>query len=292
MPELPEVEALVRWLDSQTKGRRLERLELSSFSALKTVDPPLSALLGRPIHSWGRRGKYLCLRVDGPWLVVHLARSGWVRWHEEVPSSKPLPGRGLVALRAGLSPSNGKSAAPGFDLTEAATEKRLSIWVVDDPDRVPAVAALGADPLSPTFDSDILAGLLGPATGTIKSALTTQPLVAGVGNAYSDEVLHAARISPFKVASRLSHSEVTALYQALVDILGGAVEELSGLGAEALKGEKRSSMRVHGRTGSECPVCGDSICEVSFATRSLQYCPRCQTGGRKLADRRLSRLLK
>ncbi len=292
MPELPEVEALTRWLESQTKGRRLERLDLSSFSALKTVDPPLSKLIGRPVRTWQRRGKYLCLELDRHWIVFHLARSGWVRWYEEIPSSKPLPGRGIVAIRVGLSPTDEKAAAPGFDLTEAATEKRLSIWVVDDPSHIAAIAGLGIDPLDPTFDSGTLLGLLSHATGTIKSALTTQSLVAGVGNAYSDEVLHAARISPFKPAGHLSSSEVTALHTALVDILRSAVAELSGLGGNALKGGKRSAMRVHGRTGSACPVCGDTICEVSFATRALQYCPRCQTGGRRLADRRLSRLLK
>jgi formamidopyrimidine-DNA glycosylase len=197
-----------------------------------------------------------------------------------------------VALRVGLAPRKGESDSPGFDLTEAGTDKRLSVWVVDDPNQIEAVASLGVDPLDPAFDSATLARLLRSASGAIKSALTDQSLLAGVGNGYSDEVLHCARLSPFKPAQGLSEVEVTALHTALVELLGAAVAARSGLGAGQLKSEKRSAMKVHGHTGSVCLTCGDTICEVAFATRSLQYCPTCQTGGRRLADRRLSRLLK
>jgi formamidopyrimidine-DNA glycosylase len=292
MPELPEVEALVRFLDVRTKGRLLNRLELASFSALKTVHPPLTELLGQGVQGWQRRGKYLCLRLDGQWMVMHLARAGWVRWFDRLPDTEPIPGRGPVALRVGLSPQEGESGSPGFDLTEAGTEKRLSVWVVDDPNQIEAVATLGVDPLDPAFDSATLARLLRSASGTIKSALTNQAVLAGLGNAYSDEVLHSAKLSPFKPARGLTEVEVAALHTALVGVLGEAVGERSGLGAGQLKSEKRSAMKVHGRTGSTCPTCGDTIREVAFATRSLQYCPTCQTGGRRLADRRLSRLLK
>lgn len=292
MPELPEVEALVRFLDLRTKGRRLSRLELASFAALKTVQPALDELLGLEIVEWQRRGKYLCLATDGPWLVVHLARAGWVKWYDNLPRAIARPGRGPLALRVRLEPDGAGETAPGFDLTEVGTEKRLSLWVVDDPDRIEAVASLGVDPLDPTFDSETLAELLCVAPGKIKSALTSQSLVAGVGNAYSDEVLHAARVSPFRPAQSLSKAEVATLHKALVDTLGAAVAERAGLEAGQLQREKRSALRVHGRSGSACPVCGDTICEVAFATRSLQYCPTCQTGGRRLADRRLSRLLK
>jgi formamidopyrimidine-DNA glycosylase len=292
MPELPEVEALVRFLDLRTRGRRLERLELASFSALKTVTPPITELLGRPVQGWRRRGKYLCLQLDGPWLVAHLGRGGWVSWYGRLPGARARPTGGPVALRVGLSPEEAQSGGPGFDLTEAGTEKRLSVWVIGDPAEIGAVATLGADPLDPAFDSASLGRLLSGATGTIKSALTNQALLAGVGNAYSDEVLHAARLSPFKPAQGLSAGDVAALHVALVGLLGAAVARALGLPAEQLKDTKRSAMRVHGRAGLLCPVCGDAVREVAFATRSLQYCPTCQTGGRLLADRRLSRLLK
>jgi len=292
MPELPEVEALMRSLELQTRGRRLERLELASVSALKTVIPPISELVGLRVQGWERRGKYLCLRLDGPWLVIHLARSGWVRWYDQVPKALARPSRGPLTLRVGLSAEQGRPGRPGFDLTEAGTDKRLSLWVVEDPARIDAVGRLGIDPLDPSFDRKALARILAGAPSTIKSALANQSLLAGVGNAYSDEVLHAARLSPFKTARSLGADQVEALHHALVEILGGAVTGTEGLAASQLKDHKRSALRVHGRTGAPCPVCGDTIREVAFATKSLQYCPTCQTGGRLLADRRLSRLLK
>ncbi|HEY6537484.1 MAG TPA: DNA-formamidopyrimidine glycosylase family protein [Candidatus Dormibacteraeota bacterium] len=291
MPEMPEVAALVGFLDRQTKGRRLERVELASFSALKTVAPPLTGLAGQRVQGWTRRGKYLCLHSDLAWLVIHLGRAGWVRWYDGLPATVASPGRGPIALRVGLDGSS-PTGAPGFDVTEAGTQKRVSFWLVEDPDRIPALAELGPDPLDPTFSSESLAQLLTNAPGTVKAALTRQSLVAGVGNAYSDEVLHAARISPFQAASKLSPDQVEALHRALVELLGGAVAELANSAAADLKGEKRQAMRVHGQTGNPCPVCGDTIREVAYANRSLQYCPSCQTGGRQLADRRLSRLLK
>ncbi|MGC2191768.1 MAG: DNA-formamidopyrimidine glycosylase family protein [Candidatus Dormiibacterota bacterium] len=292
MPELPEVEALVRFLALRTRGSRLDRLELASFSALKTVQPRLEDLVGRDVLGWQRKGKYLCLETKGAWLVLHLARGGWLRWYDHVPEARARPGHGPLALRVGLQSGDGDGGGPGFDLTEAGTEKRVSFWVVDDPDRIEAVSRLGVDPLDPAFDSGTLAEVLSRARGTVKSALTDQSLLAGVGNAYSDEVLHAAKLSPFRPARRLSKFEVIELQRALVELLRAAVAERAGLEAGQLKSEKRSALRVHGRTGSACPACGDTICEVAFATRSLQYCPSCQTGGRRLADRRLSRLLK
>jgi len=286
------VEAIVRFLSLRTGRSQLVRVELASFSSLKTVDPRLDDLLGHEVVAWERRGKYVCLRTSGPWLVTNLARGGWVKWHQQLPAATVRPGRGHVALRMGFAPGDGGQGSPGIDLTENGTEKRLAIWVVEHPNRIEAVASLGVDPLDLAFTSRTLADLLSHATGNVKSALTTQTLLAGVGNAYSDEVLHAARLSPFKPAQHLSENEVVALHTALVELLTGAVAARTGLEATSLKSEKRSAMRVHGRTGAACPVCGDTIGEVAFATNSLQYCPTCQTGGRRLADRRLSRLLK
>ena len=267
-------------------GRRIERCRLTSFSALKTVEPPLEELVGRTITGVERRGKFVCIDGDGLWLVVHLARGGWVRWFESLPSTALKPGRSPIALRVGLDDG------AGFDVTEMGSEKRLALWVVHAPVEVGPLAELGVDPLDPEFTVDRLAGLLGTTPATVKNALTAQSLIAGVGNAYSDEALHRARLSPYKRADRLDRDEVVRLHGAVRSVLAEAVARADGAELNELKGDKKRAMAVHGRTGQACPTCGDTVREVSFATKSLQYCPTCQTGGKVLADRRLSRLLK
>lgn len=292
MPELPEVEGLTRFLDGRVAGRRTTRAQLGSVAALKTFDPPLDALVGRELAGCHRRGKFVCLDADGLWLVVHLALGGWVRWYDALPATRPTPGRGPVALRLGLSADDEAARAPGLDVTERGTEKRLALWVVPELAAVEPLATLGPDPLDPAFDARALAGRLAGQPGTIKTALTRQQVVAGVGNAYSDEALHAARLSPFKPAARLDEDELARLHAALVGVLTAAVDRAAGRPAAELKDVKRAAMAVHGRTGESCPVCGDTVREVAFAHRSLQYCPTCQTGGRPLADRRLSRFVR
>ncbi len=291
MPELPEVQALVEFLDEHMRGRRVDRCELGAVAALKTFDPPLTDLVGRQVASCTRRGKFLCIDLDGLWLVVHLARGGWVKWWDALPATRARPTRSPIALRVGFAADDFAPSA-GFDVTEMGTEKRLALWVVRHPEDVGPLASLGPDPLDPAFDAAALGRILSTAPGTIKTALSTQSLLAGVGNAYSDEILHAARLSPFKPAAKLSPAEIDRVHAALVTILGDATERASGRSAKELKGDKKRAMRVHGRTGEACPVCGDVVREVSFATKSLQYCATCQTGGKPLADRRLSRLLK
>lgn len=286
MPELPEVESLARFVQEKATGQTISRVELAAFAALKTFDPPLEQLVGRTVAGCGRRGKFLLLSADSLWLVLHLARGGWLRWSDELPAARAKPGKGPLALRVGF-----KSGA-GFDVTEAGTEKRLAAYVVRSPDDLENVARLGPDPLDPAFGAAELGAALREHGGQVKIALTTQSVVAGVGNAYSDEALHTARLSPFKNAAKLSDDEVGRLHAAVVEILSDAVARSAGLPAAGLKSEKKSGLRVHGRTGQPCPVCGDTIREVSFATKSLQYCATCQTGGKPLADRRLSRLLK
>ncbi len=286
MPELPEVESLARFLAERATGRVVEGVELAAISALKTFDPPLEALTGSAVTGAGRRGKFLLVHADPLVLVMHLARGGWLRWSDAMPATRPRPGKGPLALRVRL----GEGA--GFDVTEAGTEKRLAVYVVRSPEDVEGIARLGPDPLAPAFDAPALRAALVAHGGQLKAALTTQSVVAGVGNAYSDEALHAARLSPFKPVSRLTDDEAARLHSALVQVLQDAVARSAGLPAAGLKAEKRSGLRVHGRTGQPCPACGDTIREVSFATSSLQYCPTCQTGGKPLADRRLSRLLK
>jgi formamidopyrimidine-DNA glycosylase len=287
MPEMPEVESLAQFLTERCVGRVIARIELVAFSALKTYEPPLSALHGLEIESVTRHGKFLDLSAQGLHLVFHLARAGWLRWRDSLPETPAKPGRGPLALRVRLDDGS------GFDLTEAGTQRKLAVYVVGNPQDIPMVATLGPDPLSPEFDQAALQGVLAHAgRSQIKGVLKDQRILAGIGNAYSDEILHAARLSPFKPSNALSETELTTLYGAIKGELSGAIARAEGLAAKDLKGEKKSGLRVHGRKGQPCDVCGDTIAEVSFSDSALQYCPTCQTGGKKLADRRLSKLLK
>lgn len=284
MPELPEVEALADHLRRNATGRVVTRIDVAALSVLKTFDPPTTALHGQTVTGANRWGKYLGLEV-GPWhLITHLSRAGWLRWSDKLATTPLKPGKGPIALRVHLG------EGIGFDLTEAGTQKRLAVWVVADPLDVPQIAALGPDALS--LDSAGLAGVLAGQGGRIKTVITDQKVIAGIGNAYSDEILHVAKLSPFATAGKLTDAQLGALHDAMVSVLTDAVSRSVGQQAATLKGEKRSGLRVHARTGLPCPVCGDTVREVSFADKSFQYCPTCQTGGKVLADRRMSRLLK
>ncbi|WP_026927570.1 Fpg/Nei family DNA glycosylase [Granulicoccus phenolivorans] len=287
MPEMPEVESLRTFLIERARGRVVAQTYLTAFSALKTYAPPLDALHGLEVEQIDRHGKFLDLTVGGLHLITHLARAGWLRWREEMPVKPPRPSKNPLALRVVLDDGS------GFDLTEAGTQRKLAVYVVHDPAEVPGIATLGPDPLAEDFDRTAFAAILKQAgRAQLKGVLRDQKILAGIGNAYSDEILHAAKLSPFKGADRLTEEETDRLYAALRAELGDAVARSSGLAAQDLKAEKKSGMRVHGRTGEPCPVCGDTVAEVSFADSSLQYCPTCQTGGKPLADRRMSRLLK
>ncbi|MFJ8254724.1 Fpg/Nei family DNA glycosylase [Streptomyces sp. NPDC094466] len=286
MPELPEVEALRVFLDDHLVGKEIARVLPLAISVLKTYDPPLTALEGTTVASVARHGKFLDIEAGGLHLCTHLARAGWLRWKDSFPAAPPRPGKGPLALR--LVTVEGD----GFDLTEMGTRKRLSVHLVHDPLDVPGIARLGPDPLADAFDRDAFAALLAGERRQIKGALRDQSLIAGIGNAYSDEILHVAKMSPFKRTADLDEDDVTRLYTALRTTLQDAVARSGGVDAGKLKAEKKTGMRVHGRTGEACPVCGDTILEVSFSDSSLQYCPTCQTGGRPLADRRLSKFLK
>jgi formamidopyrimidine-DNA glycosylase len=292
VPELPEVESLAADLRERAVGRVIDRADVAEFSVLKTYDPPLSALHGATITGTGRYGKFLDLitaheETGQPLhLIMHLARAGWLRWRESLPETPPRPSRSPLAFRVRLTD------ADGFDLTEAGTRKRLAVYLANDPMDVPGIATLGPDPLAPEFTPEVLGAILAGRRTQIKGVLRDQKLIAGIGNAYSDEVLHAARMSPFRLASSLTEQDVADLHKVIVTTLTEAVSRSEGLAASDLKKEKKAGMRVHGRAGQPCPVCGDTVREVSFADSALQYCPTCQTGGKPLADRRLSRLLK
>ncbi len=290
MPELPEVEALAAFLRERAIGRTVVRADAAAFSAVKTFDPPLSALSGATVTGAGRHGKFLDLDVDGLHLVIHLARAGWLQWRDSLPPAPPRPGKGPLAFRLHLAPEMPGGPVSGFDLTEAGTQKRLAVYLVRDVAEVPGIASLGPDALAVSVEE--LAALLSAERAQIKGVLTHQAVLAGIGNAYSDEILHAARLSPFKLAAKLTPDEVARLHAAIHDVLTDAVARSVGQQAAKLKGEKRSGLKVHARAGLPCPVCGDTVREISFADKSFQYCPTCQTEGRELADRRMSKLLK
>lgn len=286
MPELPEVQALVDFLDVKLPGLAVAAVELGSVAVLKTYDPPPQALAGSIVDSVSRHGKFLDVDLDGLHLVVHLARAGWLRWSDALPTTTIRPGKSPIALRVRLSDGS------GFDLTEAGTKKGLAVYLVADPAAVPGIAALGPDPLGAEFTREVFGALLAKRSKLIKGLLRDQSVIAGIGNAYSDEILHVAKLSPFAAAAKLDEATVDRLYDALRSTLAKAVLAASGKPATELKDAKRAGMRVHGRAGQPCPECGDVVREVSFADSALQYCPTCQTGGKPLADRRLSRLVK
>jgi formamidopyrimidine-DNA glycosylase len=289
MPELPEVAALADFLGQQLIGTVFTKVQIVSFAVLKTADPPFSVLEDRAVTGVRRFGKFVCVDADGVSFVFHLARAGWVRFTDAPNDIRLKMGKGHIAARLSFS---GGSGPCGLDLTEAGTKKGMAVYVVRDPSDVPGIAALGPDPFSAGFDVDTLAEILGSSSQQVKGLLRSQSVIAGIGNAYSDEILHAARISPFAIAKSLDREAVQLLYDSIHDILGTALQEASGKAPNELKDTKRSHMRVHGRTGEECPVCGDTVREVSFADTALQYCPTCQTKGKILADRRTSRFLK
>ncbi|AYJ48670.1 DNA-formamidopyrimidine glycosylase family protein [Rhodococcus sp. P1Y] len=288
MPELPEVEALAGFLREHAVGSVIGRIDIAALSVLKTFDPPITYLQGRDVTDAARFGKHLALQAGDLWLITHLSRGGWLRWTDNPSAAPPKPGKGPLALRVHFFTPEGLT--PAIDLTEAGTKKRLAVWVVRNPQDVPGIARLGPDALEVTEAE--FAEILGGTTARLKTSLVDQSLLAGIGNAYSDEILHVAKLSPFASSKGLDSEAVALLYRTMRDVLTDAVSRSAGQDAARLKGEKRSGMRVHARTGLPCPVCGDPVREVSYAERSFQYCATCQTGGKILADRRMSRLLK
>jgi formamidopyrimidine-DNA glycosylase len=327
VPELPEVHALAADLDRRLRGRVIDRLDVTAFAALKTFDPPVTALHGAHVTGVGRHGKFLDITTqavaDGGLganqagsegsprelhLVIHLARAGWIRWREAAPvpaarprgrSTGPLAARLVLAAASRLDTETEDtgtaeplSGGDGLDITEAGTKKSLAISLVRDPDEVPGIARLGPDPLAPEFTEEVLAGILAAqGRAQLKGVLRNQAVIAGIGNAYSDEILWAARMSPFKPAT-MPPDDVHVLFEAMQRMLRGALARADGLKASELKAEKKSNLQVHARFGEPCPRCGDTIRQVIYADSTFQYCPTCQTGGKPLADRVLSRLLK
>ncbi|MBB2976400.1 formamidopyrimidine-DNA glycosylase [Microbacterium endophyticum] len=287
MPEMPEVQGLVDFLNHRIVGLSITRARVVSIAALKTYDPPVEDLEEATVVSVSRHGKFIDIATTEAHLIFHLAKAGWLRWHESLPTAPIKPsGRSPLALRVGFDD------ASGFDLTEAGTKKSLAISVVRLPTDVPGIARLGPDPLDPAFTIDVLEAIVTARRTQIKGVLRDQSIIAGIGNAYSDEILHAARVSPYALASSLNSEEIAVLFRAITETLTDASAAGAGRPPADLKDAKRRGMQVHGRRGEVCPVCGDTVRSVFFADNSLEYCPTCQTGGKLLADRRLSRILK
>jgi formamidopyrimidine-DNA glycosylase len=293
VPELPEVEALARFLTERTAGQMVADVSLASLSALKTFSPSIIDVLGKHVTGVTRRGKFLDLATqDGPHVVWHLSRAGWVQWRDEVLTTPVKPGKGPLALRMSFVNDDGEPVGR-IDITEAGTQKRLAIYVVNDPSEVPGIARLGPDALGDALTLEAFAAILkGSGRAQLKGVLRDQSIIAGIGNAYSDEILHAARLSPFHPCNTLTDEQVEALYACMRTTLATAIDNSVGHGTGTLKAEKKANLAVHGRKGEACPVCGDVVREVSFASSALQYCATCQTGGKPLADRRTSKFLK
>jgi formamidopyrimidine-DNA glycosylase len=294
MPELPEVQTLADVIVAQFGGWSIARAELGSLNALKTYDPPLTILGSAVLTGTGRRGKFLVLDlvdVDGEpvHLVIHLSRAGWIHWRTSKALAPLRPGKSPVALRLTLQHPDGDTAV--LDVTEAGTQKRLAVYVVRDLAQVPGIGTLGPDALDLT-EQRLSAILQEQGRRQLKTLLREQGVISGIGNAYSDEILHAAKLSPYAPADSLTPEQVTALHGAIGEVLTAAMARITQAGIGQIKAEKRAGLRVHGRTGEPCDVCGDTIRQVRLADSSFQYCPTCQTGGSPLADRRMSRLLK
>lgn len=280
MPELPDLTLYREALAARIVGQPLERIRIQSPSLLKTVAPAPAELEGRRLEAVGRIGKRLVLSCEGELhLVLHLMIAGRLHWKSRIAAMPRKTTHAAFDFPAG-----------SVHFTEAGTKKRASLHIVEGHEALRALDPGGLEVFAANA-GEFRAALL-RERHTLKRALTDPHLFAGIGNAYSDDILHAARLSPYKAAGKLTPDEVATLHGAIHDLLSDAIRRSEGLGAADLKAEKRLGMRVHGRAGEPCPVCGDLVREVSFADSSLQYCAVCQTEGKPLADRRFSKFLK
>lgn len=283
MPELPDVTIYVELIAAKTVGRKIERVRVSNPFVVRSVDPPIREVEGRTVHETRRIGKRIAIGLDHDlWIVIHLMIAGRFRWLK--PGAK-IPGRlGLAAFDF----ENGTLL-----LTEAGTQRRASITVVRGEEALAEIDRGGVEPLE--MDETTFGEQLMKENHTLKRSFTDPRLFSGIGNAYSDEIFHRARISPIKLTSRLTPEEISRLYNATREVL---VEWTERLRAEA-GGEFpakvtafHDEMAVHGRYGKPCPVCGTPVQRIRYASNETNYCARCQTEGKLLADRALSRLLK
>ena len=276
MPESPEVEALARFLAEEAAGREVRGADVLEFRVVKTRTAPPSSIVGRTITGAARHGKHIELVLDEGSLIVSLGRHGWMRW-VDTDGAEP-PGPDAPPALAAFELSGGKT----LQVTDAGTWVSVGLFVVGDAFEVPAVAKLGPDPADPAFSSADFDVALGGRRKQVKAILQEQESLAGIGNAYSDEILHLARVSPVAHAGALDNSESDRLFEATVSTVRGAIEARRGVPIDRLKAEKVAAMRVHGRTGEACPVCGDTVRDLAFSGTTAQYCPTCQNGGAPL----------
>jgi formamidopyrimidine-DNA glycosylase len=283
MPESPEVQELARFLDEHAAGRTIASVDVLLPKALKTVSPPIGVLVGSRVTGVTRIAKMLDLAVETPddgilHAIVHFGHDGWVLWHDVAPGDLKRAGEATLMARVRLADG------PGFDLTDAGQWKALTIHLVTSPLDVPAVAKLGPDPTAPDFGEAEFAGIVAGRRKQIKALLQDQTALAGIGNAYSDEILHEAQLSPVVHAATLSADEVGRLYSATRTTLLEATEARRGVPPADLRATKHAALRVHRHTGATCPRCGGTIREYTFSGATAQYCPTCQTGGVPLAS--------
>lgn len=284
MPELPELDAAVDQLRERLVGRGLRDFQVAAFSVLKTAEPSHTSLVGRKLTGVSRRGKFLLLEAEGRFAVMHLALAGWLKLGEARPGERPPARSGPLAVR--LDFDDGAR----LDLTEQGKRKSMVLWITDDPDSLERIKRLGPEADAVTVEE--LSEMLGATSSRLKTVLTDQTIMAGIGNAWSDEILHRAKLSPFAAADKLTMEQARALHTAVQEVLTEVRDALTNVPLGRIKATKKSLFGVHDRAGQACAVCGGTVAEVSYVDRSMQYCPSCQTGGKKLSDRRMDRLLK
>jgi formamidopyrimidine-DNA glycosylase len=283
MPELPDITVYIEALERRVVGRRLDRIQLADMFVLRTAVPPIDSLVGRRVTELRRIGKRIVFGFEGDrWLVLHLMIAGRLRWVDGM--AKPS-GRNVLA-NFGLEHGT-------LTLTEAGTKRRASLHVVADEAGLRAHDPGGIDVM--TCERNEFAARLTRENHTLKRSLTDPRLFSGIGNAYSDEILHAARLSPIALTQKLSMAEITRLLTAVREVLQAWTVRLRAEAADGFP-EKvtafRPEMAVHGKFKQPCPDCGTAVQRIVYAENEVNYCPRCQTGGKLLADRSLSRLLK
>jgi len=283
MPELPDVTVYAEALEARIRGERLEGIRLSSPFLLRSADPPVSAVEGKQVLALRRIGKRICVGLeDELWLVIHLMIAGRLHWHA---AGAKIPGRrGLAAF---------DFTSGTLILTEAGTKKRASLHITRGDDALETHDPGGREVLE--MDTETFREILVRRNHTLKRALTDPRIFSGIGNAYSDEILHEAGLSPVALTQKLSAAEIECLHRATKDTLVSWTERLraeTGTDFPKKVTAFREEMAVHGRFGKPCPTCGTTVQRIRYASNETNYCPRCQTGGKLLADRSLSRLLK
>jgi formamidopyrimidine-DNA glycosylase len=277
VPELPEVQALAARLDAAMTGAPFTGVEMLQFSSLKTVAPRPESLVGATLRRVGRRGKFLVFEFDGPRLLVHLSQGG--RIDLEDPPKKTRPRGAVVRLAF--------DDRPTVLVKEFGRERKAGWWVLAEGDEGP-LAKLGPEPDSPEFERFVLEG---DDARRVHTILRDQRTVAGIGRGYSDDILHRAKLSPFATLAALSKEERRALLASVHEVLADALE-VEHRRTGGLPTKIGDHFTVHGKYGTPCPRCGDDLRRISYESHEVTYCPDCQTGGKVLADRRLSRLIR